>query len=117
MLCDNELVQNLNKEYRGKNKPTNVLSFPYLKYSKEERFENELLGEIFISHEMLRSEAQEQGKKLEDHFKHLLVHSILHIFGYDHLNDKDAEEMETLEIAILDELGIKNPYIIDEMVS
>lgn len=107
------MIQKLNKKYRGKNKPTNVLSFPYIEYSKDKKIKNELLGEIFISHEILKDEAKKQGKKLEDHFKHLLVHSVLHIFGYDHLTEKEAEEMETLEIAILDELGIKNPYIID----
>jgi probable rRNA maturation factor len=109
-LCNDEFIQRLNKNYRKKDKPTNVLSFPYIEFSEKKVFQNDLIGEVFISLETLQMEALEQSKKLPDHFSHLLVHSILHILGYDHEFDKDANKMENLEIKILKEFGIKNPY-------
>ena len=106
MLGDDNTVQELNKTYRGKDKPTNVLSFP-----QTEPGETGLeLGDIALAFETVKREAFEQNKTLEDHLRHLLVHGTLHLLHHDHQNDEEAKEMETLEIKILDDLGVKNPY-------
>lgn len=102
LLADDKKLQELNHDFRGKNKPTNVLSFP----SEDEN----MLGDIAISIDTLKREAKEQGKSLKDHFSHLVVHATLHLLGFDHENDKDAKKMEALEISILKGLGIENPY-------
>lgn len=109
VLADNDFVQNLNKDYRNKNKPTNVLSFPQ---TDESDFNMPfiILGDIIIASQVIEEEAQEQNKTVSDHFTHMLVHGCLHLLHYDHETDEEAEEMEKLEIEILNELGIKNPY-------
>ena len=102
-LVDADEIQALNNRFRGKDKPTNVLSFPNA---------GTFLGDIVLCVDVIENEAREQGKSLEDHLTHLVVHSILHLIGYDHMNEADAEEMEALEIAILDSVfKIKNPYL------
>lgn len=103
LLTNDTRIQELNRDFRDKDKPTNVLSFP----SEEEDF----LGDIAISFNTLEKEAEEQDKEFTHHFIHMLIHGTLHLLGYDHITDEEAEEMESLEIKILDDMGIKNPYI------
>ena len=112
LSCD-EYIKKLNKKFRGKNKKTNVLSFPSEKldigqYSNIAN--NFILGDIVFAFETIQKESEEQNKKIEDHFCHLLVHGILHLTGYDHIEDCEAQIMEQLEVNILEKLGIDNPY-------
>ena len=100
--CDDHEIRELNHQFRGIDKPTNVLSFP--------DGEAGYLGDIAISLETIEREAAEQGKDSEDHLVHMVVHGILHLLGYDHENEEEAEAMEALEIIILSNLGIDNPY-------
>lgn len=111
-LTNDESIQSLNKDYRGKDKPTNVLSFPQIDWSNDDWKDDPvvMLGDVVVSFETIAREAEEQSKSLEHHFTHMLVHSIVHLFGYDHETDEEAEEMETLEIEILKQMGIENPY-------
>ncbi|WP_419903075.1 rRNA maturation RNase YbeY [Kiloniella sp.] len=117
VLSNDADVQKLNFEYRGKDKPTNVLSFSTLDDPSEEKLAHQRgvlsLGDIVLSRETLIREAKEQSKRLEDHFTHLLVHGVLHLLGYDHLSDDEALEMESLEVEILSRLGVENPYELD----
>ncbi len=99
--------QALNKQYRQKDKPTNVLSFPF---EVPEGVELNLLGDLVICVQVVEAEAQTQGKDLFDHWAHMVIHGCLHLVGYDHINDNEAEEMEALEVKILNELSISNPY-------
>lgn len=118
VLADNNMVRDLNRDYRGKDKPTNVLSFAQL--DGEDGWEEpELpgpcaLGDLILAFETVRDEATEAGKSFESHFFHLVIHGMLHLLGYDHLEEDEAEEMESLEIQILSGFGIKNPYITEE---
>ena len=107
LLTNDEEQHALNKEWRGKDSSTNVLSFPQI-----EPFDPVvgLLGDITMARETLIREANEQGVTFEAHFTHLVVHGFLHILGYDHLTDEEAEEMEGLETAILATFGIDDPY-------
>ena len=110
ILANDDLVQLLNKEYSNKDKPTNVLTFATLD-SEEPAIEGVLnLGDVFMAYQTIARESQEQGKFLLDHIKHLTVHGVLHLLGYDHETDEDATDMETLEIRILERLGVQNPY-------
>jgi probable rRNA maturation factor len=98
----------LNRQYRGKDKPTNVLSFPSrVPASVRPR----PLGDIVICPAVLEREAREQGKPLRAHWAHLMVHGVLHLLGYDHENDRDARRMERREVAVLRRLGFANPYV------
>lgn len=106
LLAHDDLIQTLNREYRGKDKPTNVLSFP----SEEQRPEG-TLGDIILARETLLRESDEQLKPVKDHFIHLIVHATLHLLGYDHEDDDEANDMESMEIWILQRLGVKNPYL------
>lgn len=106
MLAHNDLIQTLNREYRGKDKATNVLSF-----ETEEKGPNAPLGDIIIARETVIKEAEEQLKSNKEHFIHLVVHGTLHLLGYDHEDAEEAEDMESMEIWILQRLGIKNPYL------
>ncbi len=104
-------IQILNKQHRGKDKPTNVLSFPA--YDPDEPHPPGVpvnLGDIVLAYETIEREATEQNKTFNDHVMHLIVHGVLHLLGYDHEDDDEAEEMESLEIAVLRQFGIKNPY-------
>lgn len=111
-LSDKDMQQ-YNAQYRHKNKPTNVLSFPMIEDFSSLKKEPEPveLGDILLAYETIKKEAKDQGKTLRDHVAHLLVHGCLHLFGYDHMTKKDEKEMEELEIRILAEMGIENPYI------
>jgi len=99
--------QQLNSQYRQKNKPTNVLSFPF---EVPDGIELNLLGDLVVCVQVVQQEAKEQNKRLFDHWAHMIIHGCLHLLGYDHINDADAEEMEALEIKLLAELSINNPY-------
>lgn len=112
-LSHDSKIQILNKHYRSKDKPTNVLSFPMFdKISDIPSGAGQVpLGDIIIAFETIKREAIEQNKTLPDHFTHMLIHGFLHLLGYDHMNDKDAKSMESLEIKILKKLGIDNPYL------
>jgi probable rRNA maturation factor len=114
-LSDNEEVQTLNKAYRGKDKPTNVLSFPQIQPDLLETLSNTddgeaLLGDIILAFETCRDEALAKDISLSTHVTHLIVHGTLHLLGYDHENETDAGVMENIEINALATLGIANPY-------
>lgn len=106
-FADETEIQTLNREYRDKDKPTNVLSFPF---EVPEGIEDDQLGDIIICPSVIEREAKEQSKALNDHFAHMLVHGTLHLLGYDHLEDQEAQDMEAKEIQILAALNIENPY-------
>lgn len=109
-LVDEQESQQLNHDYRGKDYPTNVLSFPFEvpEYIDEPM---PLLGDLVICGQVVRREAKEQNKTEQAHWAHMLVHGTLHLLGYDHINDDDADEMEAIEIKILSQMGFPNPYI------
>jgi len=109
VLAGDNTLQTLNCEWREKDKPTNVLSFPG-KDIKVGDAGGIMLGDIIISLETTKREATLENKAFEDHLSHLVVHGFLHLFGYDHETEDEANQMESLEIKILDELGIANPY-------
>lgn len=100
--------QRLNKQFRGKDKPTNVLSFPP---DVPEDFPVPLIGDLALCAAVVAQEAADQGKSLEAHWQHMVIHGCLHLCGYDHQNDSDAEVMEAREVALLHELGVSNPYL------
>ncbi|QLQ34233.1 MAG: rRNA maturation RNase YbeY [Candidatus Thiothrix singaporensis] len=103
--------QELNRSYRGKDYPTNVLSFPYdPPLVPLEDGEADYLGDLVVCQPVMRREAQEQGKTAPQHWAHLLIHGLLHLQGYDHITDAEASEMEALETEILGRLGFPDPY-------
>lgn len=107
LLTDDDEVQLLNRDYRGKDKPTNVLSFPD---GAEDEEGSIYLGDIAMAYETIAREAKEQGKSFEAHLTHLVMHGVLHLLGYDHIKPKEAKIMEALEIKLLNAMGIANPY-------
>lgn len=121
-LCDNDEIQQLNAEYRDTDRPTNVLSFPFepmpidtaellsTYVGDTAQLDLPLLGDIIIAPAVIAAESTAQGKALVEHFAHMTVHGILHLLGYDHIDDAEAQIMERLEIHILSNLGIANPY-------
>lgn len=110
-LVDEAESHELNLTYRGKDKPTNVLSFPF---EAPPGLALPLLGDLVICRQVVEQEANEQGKPLEAHWAHMVVHGCLHLLGYDHIEDDEAEEMEQLERDIMRELGYADPYMDDE---
>ncbi len=98
-------IQELNKNFRHKDKATNVLSFP---------MEGPMLGDIVLARETITEEAAEQGKSFKTHLTHLIIHGFLHLLGYDHMDEKSAAAMESIEIAALTQLGIDNPYELND---
>jgi probable rRNA maturation factor len=110
-FADDLEVQTLNRDFRGKDKPTNVLSFP----DGETDFNDEgaeifYLGDIILAFETISKESTEQHKDFKAHLLHLCVHGILHLLGHDHIDEDEAEIMESLEISLLKKCGIQNPY-------
>ena len=104
-LSSDASVEVLNGQFRGKPKPTNVLSFP-----AGEGVPEGFIGDVILAAETVRREANEQGVPFAHHVQHLVVHGILHLLGYDHISAADAERMEAIEISILSKLGVSNPY-------
>ncbi len=110
-IVDEAESQQLNNDYRGKNKPTNVLSFPFeVPEGLPEDVDFPLLGDLIICAQVVNREAVEQNKTSEAHWAHMLLHGSLHLLGYDHIEDEEAEEMEFLETKILQKMGFPNPY-------
>ena len=107
-IVDEEESQTLNREYRGKDYPTTVLSFPF---EVPEGIELPLLGDLVICRQVMEREAKEQQISLASHWAHLAVHGTLHLLGYDHIEEAEAEEMEGLETQIMQKLGFEDPYL------
>ena len=114
-LTDDAELQALNRQYRGKDRPTNVLSFPG---DPADALPGEPvpLGDLALAYETVAREASEQGKSLADHLMHLIVHGTLHVLGYDHETEAEAAEMEALEVRILSGFGISDPYLLGSAV-
>lgn len=110
-LVDEAESNELNLTYRGKDKPTNVLSFPF---EAPPEVELPLLGDLIICRQVVEQEAVEQQKALEAHWAHMVVHGSLHLLGYDHIEDDEAEEMESLETEIMQEMGYPDPYLAEK---
>lgn len=106
-IVDEKEGMTLNRKWRKKKGPTNVLSFPY---SDETGLANGLLGDIIICAPVIRREAKEQKKTPESHWAHMVIHGTLHLLGYDHIKPEDAGKMESLEIKLMESLGYTNPY-------
>ena len=121
MLTDDAGIQTLNKNWRGIDKPTNVLSFPAVQppsgHEPDDTDTPRMLGDIAIAYETTRREAGEEDKTFENHLSHLAVHGFLHLVGYDHEKDGEAESMEALEREILATLGIADPYADQDRVT
>ena len=118
-LCDDRVVtsvqivskdemRELNNTWRGKNRPTNVLSFPM---QSPDEVDPKILGDLVLCADVINTEARQQHKPEQAHWAHMVVHGMLHLQGYDHIDEHQAEEMEALEIRILDQLGFDNPYL------
>jgi len=115
-IVDNDESANLNKTYRDKEGPTNVLSFPnnvpdFMLEISDLSEQNSHLGDLIICESLVEKEAKDQSKSAISHWAHLIIHGVLHLQGFDHLDDEEAEAMESLEIQILEKLGFTNPYI------
>ena len=110
-LVDESEGRELNHQYRGKDKPTNVLSFPF---EAPAGITVPLAGDLVICAPVVAREAAEQGKTPEAHWAHMIIHGMLHLQGYDHIDDADAGVMEALEIRLLADLGYNNPYETEE---
>jgi probable rRNA maturation factor len=119
-LTSDDEVHTLNRQYRQKDKPTNVLSFPMVQPDLIETVTQNsddgevLLGDIVLAHGVCAAEAAERDIPIETHATHLIVHGVLHLLGYDHMTDHDAEAMEAIETDALASLGITDPYLIQE---
>ena len=107
-IVDEAESHELNLNYRGKDRPTNVLSFPF---ECPDEVELPLLGDLVICRQVVEREAQEQDKPVMAHWAHMVVHGSLHLLGYDHIEDDEAEEMESLETQIMTGLGFADPYL------
>jgi probable rRNA maturation factor len=108
LLTDDAAVQELNARFRGQDKPTNVLSFPAAANPEGH------LGDVALAYGVCAREAEVQGKRLPDHLQHLVAHGVLHLLGYDHMTDDEAQEMEGLERVVLAGLGVADPYAAGE---
>lgn len=110
-IVDEQESHQLNHDYRGKDKPTNVLSFPF---EAPPGMEIDLLGDLVICRQVVEREAIEQNKPLMAHWAHMVVHGSLHLLGYDHIEDDEAEEMESLETEIMQGMGFEDPYLAEK---
>lgn len=110
-IVDEAESHELNHTYRGKDKPTNVLSFPF---EAPPEVELPLLGDLIICRQVVEQEAAEQEKTQEEHWAHMVVHGCLHLLGYDHIEDSEAEEMESLETEIMQGMGFSDPYLAEK---
>ena len=116
-IVDDAEIRQLNQQYRGKNTATNVLSFPFEMpeldlpegIEMDESISN-FLGDIVVSAPVVKQESKQQNKLLKHHWAHMLIHGTLHLLGYDHIDEQEAEEMENIEISILQKLAIDDPY-------
>ncbi|WP_375401938.1 rRNA maturation RNase YbeY [uncultured Sphingomonas sp.] len=119
-LTSDEEVHQLNRQYRGKDKPTNVLSFPMIQPDLIESVSANsddgevLLGDIVLAHGVCAAEAAERGIAVADHAAHLMVHGVLHLLGYDHAGDQEGDAMERIERDALSALGLHDPYPVNE---
>ena len=119
-LASDDEVHQLNRQYRHKDKPTNVLSFPMIQpdlldtVTRNSDDGEVLLGDIVLAHGVCAAEAAERGIPVEQHAAHLVVHGVLHLLGYDHMGNDEAEAMEAIERDALASLGIADPYLIQE---
>ena len=119
-LASDDAVRTLNRQYRQKDKSTNVLSFPMVQPDLLETVTQNsddgevILGDIILAHGVCAAEAAERGISVEDHASHLIVHGVLHLLGYDHMGDAEAEAMEEMERAALASLGLHDPYPVRE---
>ncbi|KGA24724.1 rRNA maturation RNase YbeY [Pectobacterium brasiliense] len=110
-IVDEAESRDLNNTYRGKDKPTNVLSFPF---EAPPEVELPLLGDLIICRQVVERESAEQEKTVEEHWAHMVVHGSLHLLGYDHIEDSEAEEMEALETEIMQSMGYADPYLAEK---
>ena len=128
ILTNNDSVQELNSTYRDKNKPTNILTFFQIDCCDEDDLQRNasmpadmplVFGDLYLAYDVLMAECQDQEKSFETHLSHLIIHGVLHLLGYDHIDIDEAEEMETIEIKAMHNLGFENPYadmaLIDRM--
>lgn len=106
-IVDEKEITKINKTYRNKNKSTNIISF---EFDPPPGVKTDFLGDLIICATVVRAEAKLQHKTMVSHWAHLTIHGVLHLLGYDHINDADAEKMEKLEIKILKKLNFSNPY-------
>lgn len=111
LFCDDARVRELNRDFRGQDKSTNVLSFPTPDPLETAPF----IGDIAVAYETVAREAREQSKSLDQHSRHMIVHGFLHLLGYNHEDEGEAEAMEALEVRVLSRLGVDNPYREDEV--
>ncbi|KEY91726.1 putative rRNA maturation factor [Candidatus Photodesmus blepharus] len=109
-IVDKKESQQLNYKYRKKNKPTNVLSFPFI---SPVNMKLNLLGDLIICRQIVEQEAIKQNKPLIEHWAHMIIHGSLHLLGYDHIEKNEADEMESLEIEIMQNMGYKDPYFLE----
>jgi probable rRNA maturation factor len=101
-------MHELNNKWRGKNRSTNVLSFPM---QSPDEVDLKILGDLVMCADVINTEARQQHKPAQAHWAHMVVHGMLHLQGYDHIDEHQADEMEALEIRMLDQLGFDNPYL------
>ena len=107
-ITDEHEMTELNQRYRDRQSATNVLSFPF---EAPDGIQMDLLGDLVVCSPVVAREAEEQGKTLDAHWAHMIIHGTLHLLGYDHIEDDEAEIMERMEIDILKDLGFTNPYV------
>lgn len=111
VLADDQMVQQLNKEWRGFDKPTNVLSFPADDFDIPSA--PRMLGDVILALQTVGQEAKGQNKEFNHHLTHLVIHGVLHLLGFDHIEEDDAQVMEALEVKLLASMDIPNPYDVD----
>lgn len=113
VLADDALLRTLNRTYRGKDAPTNVLSFPFQAPPGADADAARGLGDVILAAETVLREAEAHGLAANDHLQHLVIHGLLHLVGFDHMEEAEAQRMEAVETAVLAELGIADPYAAD----